>query len=54
MQVLPSGGHVCREVPGVVEKFVVLEELLRRVVRFHALRTNEALDKTYRRWIDYF
>lgn len=33
-----------RQVSGVMEQLVVLEQLLCRVVRLHALRTDEALD----------
>lgn len=33
-----------RKVSSIVEQLVVLEELLCGVVRFHALRTNEALN----------
>ena len=43
LSVSPSGGHMSREVSRIVEQLVVLEQLLRRVVGLHALRTNEAL-----------
>lgn len=32
------------EVSGVMEQLIVFEQLLCRVVRLHALRTDEALD----------
>lgn len=32
------------QVSGVMEQLIVLEQLLCRVVRFHTLRTDEALD----------
>lgn len=39
----PSGGHMGRQVSGVVEQLIVMEELLGGVVRLHALRADEAL-----------
>ena len=32
------------EVSGIMEQLIVLEQLLCRIVRLHALRTNEALN----------
>lgn len=39
----PSGGHMSREVSGIMEQLIVFEQLLCRVVRLHALRTDETL-----------
>lgn len=32
------------QVPGIMEQLIVLKQLLRRVVRLHALRADEALN----------
>ncbi len=44
INISPSGGHVSGQVSGIVEQLIVLEQLLGRVVRLHALRTDEALN----------
>ena len=41
----PRGGHMSGKVSSIMEQLIVLEKLLRRVVRLHALRTNEALKR---------
>lgn len=40
----PSGCHVSWKVSSVMEQLIVLEQLLCRVMRLHALRTDEALN----------
>lgn len=40
----PCGSHMSGEVSSVVEQLIVFEEFVCRVVRLHALRTDEALE----------
>lgn len=49
----PSGGHVSREVSSIMEQLIVLEQLLCRVVRLHALRTDEALNTETHHYINH-
>lgn len=42
-----------REVPSIVKQLIVLEQLLCRVVRLHALRTDEALNTETHHHINY-